>query len=246
VGGYDPTQSLLRLDQEAARYPRAEVAVLGIMYENLHRLVNSYRPVLYDDARHYMMKPYMAGGAVVPHPGRAALEDVAVFERHARAAFDDDFWARPQRSFPYTLALLRGLTTNAFLFRELPHDLRRFGLPEFEWSYRAERFQRELLGAFEAFAGAARRHGLRPVVVFFPRSRFDTTSASRFLAERRDRFPADLVAADAGAAPIDWSRYNLEVPEEDGVDICHPSPYGYDALAGVVAETLREHGLAPR
>lgn len=246
VGGYDPIQSVMRLDQKAALYPRAKLAVLGIMYENVHRLVNSYRPVLKDDARPYLLKPYLANGVLVPHPGRESLEDFAVFLRHANAAFDDDFWARPRRRFPYTLALVRGLRSNAFLFRELPHDLRDYGVPEYAWTFEAERFRRELVAAFDHFAAVAGRHGLQPVVVFFPRSHFDTSSASSFLAAQQQRFPAELVAADAGAAAIDWDRYNLVRERSGELDLCHPSAYGYDALAEVVAQTLRGNGLAPR
>jgi hypothetical protein len=245
VGGYDPVQSVLRLDQKAALYPRAEVAVLGIMYENVHRLVNSYRPVLKDDARPYLLKPYMAHGVLVPHPGLEPLEDFAVFLRHAHAAFDDDFWARPRRRFPYTLAFVRGLRSNAFVFRELPYDLRDYGVPEYAWTFEAERFRRELIAAFDHFVAVAQRHGLQPVVVFFPRNRFDTSSASSFLATQRQRFPAGLVAADAGAAAIDWDRYNLEGERSGEPDLCHPSAYGYDALAEGVAQTLRANGLVP-
>jgi len=240
IGAYDPLQSTLLLERQRALHPDAEVAVLGIMYENLFRLVNGYRPVLYDDAMPYALKPYMAGGAVVAHPGRAALEDFETFLARANAAYDADFWARPRRAFPYSIAVLRGIGSNAFLFRELQSNLRKAGYPEYAMAFRAERFARELLGVLARFTDAAGRHGLRAVAVFLPRNRFDTQSASDFLAARRDRLPAGLVVADAGAAPIDWSRYNLEVSDGDDVDICHPSAYGYDALAEFIAGILRD------
>ena len=213
--------------------------LLGIIYENLFRLVNGYRPVLYDDAMPYALKPYMAGG-VVAHPGRPALDDFETFRARANAAYDADFWARPRRAFPYSIAVLRGIGSNAFLFRELQSNLRKAGLPEYAMAFRAERFARELIGVLARFTDAAERHGLRAVAVFLPRNRFDTQSASDFLAARRDRLPAGLVVADAGAAPIDWSRYNLEVSDGDDVDICHPSAYGYDALAEFIAGILRD------
>lgn len=245
IGAYDPLQSTLLLEQRLALHPDAEVAVLGVMYENLFRLVNGYRPVLYDDAMPYALKPYMAHGAVVAHPGSGVLEDFDAFLARARTAFDEDFWARPRRTFPYSIAVLRGVASNAFVFRELQSNLRKAGIPEYAMAFRAERFARELVGVLSRFDETARRHGLRPVAVFLPRNRFDTRSASHFLAAERGRLPPDLVVADAGTAPIDWSRYNLEVSDGDDLDICHPSAYGYDALAAFVAGVLHDARLAP-
>ncbi len=50
VDGYGPVQSLLLLEQKLSRYPAVKVAILNIMYENLYRMVNSYRAVLYENA----------------------------------------------------------------------------------------------------------------------------------------------------------------------------------------------------
>lgn len=246
VGAYDPLQSTLLLERRRALHPDATLAVLGIMYENPFRLVNGYRPVLYDDAMPFALKPYMAHGRVVPHPGAAALADFDTFLAHANAAYDSDFWARPRRAFPYTLAVARGIASNAFLFRELQSNLRKANVPEYALAFRTERFTREIRGVLVRFADAARSHGLRPVAVFLPRNRFDTRSASAFLAAHRAQLPVDLVVADAGTAPIDWSRYNLEVSQADDLDICHPSAYGYDALAEFIAGVLRDAGQAPR
>lgn len=246
IGAFDPLQATLLLEARRALHPEAEVAVLGIMYENLFRLVNGYRPVLYDDAMPYALKPHMAGETVVAHPGRAALDDFDVFLGHANAAFDADFWARPRRAFPYSIAVLRGVASNAFLFRELQSNLRKAGLPEYALAFRSERFTSALVGVLARFDAAARGLGLRPVAVFLPRNRFDTTSASHFLAAQAGRLPPGLVVADAGTAPIDWSRYNLEVSDGDDLDVCHPSAYGYDALAEFVAGVLRDAGPAPR
>jgi lysophospholipase L1-like esterase len=245
IGAYDPLQATLLLERQRALHPEADVAVLGIMYENLFRLVNGYRPVLYDDAMPYALKPHMAGGVAVAFPGPAALEDFDTFLAHASAAFDADFWARPRRAFPYAIAVLRGIASNTFLFRELQSNLRNAGIPEYALAFRAERFARELVGVLVRFDTAARERGLHPVAIFLPRNRFDTQSASAFLEAHRADLPADLLVADAGTAPIDWSRYNLEVSDGDDLDICHPSAYGYDALAEFVASEMRAAGIVP-
>lgn len=245
VSGYDPLQSVLLLERVRPHHPRAALAVLGIMYEDVLRLVNRYRPVLHDARMLYAFKPYMAAGAVVPHPGERALRDPAELRRRVEAAYDGDFWAKPPRRFPYALAVARGISSHAFLLRELPRELRGAGVPEFAFAFRSQSIARELVALFEHFASSADRLGLRALVVFFPRNRFDTTSASRFVAAERHRFPPGLAVADAGEAAIEWSRYNIEKVEGDDLDICHPSAYGYDALAEYVAGVIRARGLLP-
>jgi lysophospholipase L1-like esterase len=247
VAGYDPLQSALLLQRKAARYPEAQVAVLAIMYEDLLRLVNRYRPVLHDARMLYAFKPYMADGAVVPHPGARAFGDLAELRRLVDDAYDHDFWARPRLRFPYSLALLRSVTSHAFLLRDLPRELRKRGVPEFGFAFRSEALVREVVAFFGRFAAIAAEHGMRPIVVFLPRSRFDTTSAAGFIEREHARFPAGLTVVDAGTAPIDWDRYNLEVVHGDDHDLCHPSAYGYDAIAAFVADTIRRGGgLPPR
>jgi len=242
VAGYDPLQSVLLLERKAALYPEAQVAVLGIMYEDALRLVNRYRPVLHDARMIYAFKPYMRDGAVVPHPGARALADPVELRRLVDDAYDHDFWARPVRRFPYSLAVLRSVTSHAFLLRDLPRELRKKGVPEFAFALRSGGIAPELVALLERFASSAGGRSLRPVVVFLPRSRSDTTSASRFIERERARFPSGLVVVDAGAAAIDWDRYNLEVVRGDNHDLCHPSPYGYDAIAAFVADEIRREG----
>jgi hypothetical protein len=92
VGGYGPVQGFLNLKRKIDLYSRAKIAILAIMYENIYRMVNSYRPVLADHTSlAYGLKPHVAGGAIAPHPGAAALSSGAAFRTHAIAAFEQDF-----------------------------------------------------------------------------------------------------------------------------------------------------------
>ena len=83
VGGYGPALSFLNFREKVGLYPDARVAVLGIMYENVYRMMNSYWPVLYDTFD-YGLKAHMSGGAITGFPGPEAFADLAAFR--ARAA----------------------------------------------------------------------------------------------------------------------------------------------------------------
>ena len=247
VGGFGPTQALLRLERELARYPAARVAVLGVMYENIYRMVNSYHAVLYDKTDPFSFKPYMAAGRIQPHPGLGAFADVDAVVRHAQHAFDTDFWAKPRHRFPYSAALGRALASHYFVFRKLQKRMRGFGLPEYALAYRSAAFREELLALLTRFGEFARRTEVQGVVVFIPRNRLDTASAGYFLAssEARSRLaqlPRVLVG-DVARAELDWGRFNLEEPGND--QICHPSPYGYRAIAAYIAGLLRDSGSWP-
>jgi hypothetical protein len=49
VGGYGPDQAVLKVESLIDLFPRARVVVLAIMYDQVGRMVNSYRPVYYPD-----------------------------------------------------------------------------------------------------------------------------------------------------------------------------------------------------
>ncbi len=237
VGGYGPTQSLLYLQQNISRYPRARVVVMGIMYENLYRMVNSYRPVLYSGASDYALKPYMRDGRVVSHPGSEVFESLELFRQAAGKAFDEDFWARPVARFPYSFALVRSLTSNNFKYRKVQREFRKLGKPEYFLIFADRDIRLNLVALLNEYASMARERGVQPMVVFIPRNRFDTASAAKFIAERRADIDSHLLMADVARFPgIDWGKFNLE--EADGDNICHPSPYGYQAIAQYIAEFM--------
>jgi hypothetical protein len=58
VGGFGPVQRYLNLKQKIHLYPQARTVVLGIMYENIYRMMNSCRPVYIGVAKRlYGLKP---------------------------------------------------------------------------------------------------------------------------------------------------------------------------------------------
>ena len=244
VGGYGPTQAFLNLKKRTALYPKARIAILAIMYENLYRMVNAYRPVLYDTSSNYTLKPFMAGGEIRPHPGEVAFADLESFKTYANRAFDTDFWSKPKAGFPYAVALFKALDSNYFYLRKLQKQLRKTGLPEYLLAFQSEEIRLNLISLLSEYTDFVLAQGMQPVVIFIPRNRYDTQSASRFIEQNSRQLPAELLIGDvARAADIDWEQFNLQ--EEKGDDICHPSVYGYRKIAEYMADLLTANGLQP-
>lgn len=240
VGGYGPTQSFINFKENIHRYPQARIVVLGIMYENLYRTINSYRPVLYEDGVDYGLKPYMAEGRVQPHPGSASFADIDSFKAYALNAFDNDFWAKPYAEFPYSLSLIRAVSSNYFYFMRLRKLLRKVGLPEYTLLFKSKWVSTQLVSLMNQFAEHALSLEVQPIVVFIPRNRLDTQSPSIFLDNYGERLNPNLVIGDVGRADVNWKDFNFE--EKDNDNICHPSPYGYRAIAEYVAGLLKSSG----
>ena len=239
-GGYGPVQAFLSLKQNIIHYPRAKIAILAIMYENIFRMMNSYRPLLITKGTTYALKPYMKAGQIQPHPGNGAFTGVDTFKRYVNAAFDSDFWARPPQRFPFFLSMVRALSTDYFYYKKLPRKIRKIGLPEFSLAYRSNKFGQELVSLLDLYAEFTEKHNIVPVVVFIPRDKFDTRSASHFIDTNRQHLPENLLIGDVGTAAVDWERYNLlDTREADNIRFCHPSPYAHQKIADFIAELLQ-------
>jgi hypothetical protein len=221
-------------------YPRVRIAILGIMYENIFRMVNSYRPLLITKGTTYALKPYMKADDIQPHPGHDAFKGVDTFKRYANDAFDNDFWARPPQRFPFFISFVQATRTNFFYYKKLPRKLRKIGLPEFALAYRSDKFSQELVSLLGLYDEFAKKHNIIPVVLFIPRDKFDTRSALHFIDANRQHLPENLLIGDVGTAAVDWERYNLlDTREADNVRFCHPSPYAHQQIADFIAELLQ-------
>jgi hypothetical protein len=239
VGGYGPVQAFLNLKEKIGLYPKAKVVILGMMYENIFRMVNSYRPVLADKSSAYRFKPFIQNGEVQPNPGRDAFQSTDAFLANANWAFDKDFWSKPRHQFPFSVSYIQALRSNYFYFKRLSRKLRKIGVPEYFLAYRSGGLSKELASLLEQYAAFAREKNLLPVVLFIPRDKYDTKSVSRFIENNKGYLPRGLLIGDVGNAEIEWDRYNLiETKGGNDVDFCHPSPYGYGKIAEYVADLL--------
>ena len=210
------------------------------MYENIFRMVNSYRPVLAHKSSPYRFKPYMYQGNIMPHPGQKTFEDIDYLKEQANRAFDHDYWTKPKHQFPFSVSFIRALGSNYAYFKKFFRKLRKIGFPEYSMAYRSNDFARELIGLLNQYAQFAVQKHVRPVVVFLPRDKEDTQSASRFIESNRKFLHRDLLIADIGRADIDWDRYNLlNTSDSKNIKICHPSPYGHRRIAEYLADLLR-------
>ncbi len=79
VGGHGPVQAFLNLKEKIELYPKAKVVILGMMYENIFRMVNSYRPVLAEKSSAYRFKPYIENGRNSTEPGAECISEYRCF-----------------------------------------------------------------------------------------------------------------------------------------------------------------------
>ena len=177
VGGYDPVQALLKLEAGIAHFPKARVAVLTILDDDIHRMPNSYRPVLHaGTGLHFGLKPYFADGAFHGLVGDDPFRDLAAMQRAATIAFDTDYWRRARGRFPHALAVAQMLTLPSFSIPQLVAARAYFGYRPFETVYRIPSVQVGLRAIYGRFADFARARGLMPVVAFIPIDPNDTVS----------------------------------------------------------------------
>jgi hypothetical protein len=231
VGGYDPVQALLKLEASIAHFPKARVAVLTILDDDVLRMLNSYRPVLFTGTGlHFALKPHWGDGAFRGLIGGDPFADLAAMRQAANTAFDTDYWRRPKADFPYTLAVARMATLPSFWVPHLVRARGYFGYRQYETIYRIPAVQEGLRAVYGRFAEVARARGLVPVVAFIPLDPNDRVSG--------------LVAIAAASAEqrkaIAFVNVVLSRPERYyTVPGCHPQAEGYQMIAESVAAALR-------
>jgi hypothetical protein len=230
VGGYDPVQALLKLETSLAHFPKARVAVLTILDDDVYRMPNSYRPVLFArTGLHFGLKPYWRDGAFHGLSGNP-FRDLAAMRQAAVTAFDTDYWRRARGSFPYTLAVAEMLGLPSFWVPQLVAARAQFGYRHFETIYRIPSIRAGLRAVYGRFAEVARARGLVPVVAFIPLDPNDAVSGLVAIA----------AASAEQRAAITFVNVTLSRPERYyAVPGCHPQQEGYRMIAESVAAALR-------
>ena len=239
--GYDPLQALLHAKHWLPEYPQVKVVVLGIMYENINRLATSYWPV-YTKAkanRIFEFKPYMKNGETImidPH----IFDSVESITQAARHAFENDYWARPEPGFPYSLSLMRLLANTSFHHSMLMRIGARQG-ENYRYQFENEELSSNLRSVLTQFAQWAEQEKLTHIVFFIPRSASDTTSGEQWIQRNRAQLPPSLQLYN-----VDFSTIKSEDYNQRHNGNCHPSSYGYSQIArqylDVVIPALQQAG----
>jgi hypothetical protein len=225
--GFGPEQAVLKFERLAAERPMPGIAVLIIMHENIRRAVNSFRPAYYSatDMR-YGLKPFIVGDAFQPAPRPTSYSE---FLRDARNSFANDFWARPQFTFPYSVSLLRAVTTNSFYVRKL----RSQGRPGYANEYDTDNpLSAALTTAIKRWRSSTGSQGIKSFVLFVPQSSNDAGVAAAYV-DKLNKGAGEIFAFEFEDASIDWTRYNLK--PSGG---CHPSRYGQERIAAFIAGNI--------
>lgn len=226
VRGFSPEQAVLKFERMVQKRTLPDVAVLIIAHENIRRVVNSFRPVLYSwtDVR-FGLKPYVDGETLVttPYP-----RDYEAFLQEARRRFAQDFWARPRLSFPFSVSLLDAATSNSFYFTKIKSR----GRPPYSFEYADENALRKALSAtINRWRSSVSAKGIKPFVLFVPSTPADNGIATDYVAGLNASAGKTFVF-EFDDPDMDWRRYNLAPLA------CHPSPYGYERIASFIARRI--------
>jgi hypothetical protein len=222
VVAYSPEQTVLKFERLAKEGKLPKTAVLIVMHENIRRTANSLR-VVYStgsDIR-FGIKPYMRHGELFPLQFPANYRD---YVQEAERRFRDDYWARPDFRFPFTVNLARAL------FTQVAHSgtIAPFGTQPLSYEYSTDNeLRRNLSLIVNRFRASAEAAGIRALVIFIPRNR-ETYQVSASYAATLGKGVLEFTDPD-----MDWTKYNLR---PDGN--CHPSPYGAGRIARFISSAL--------
>lgn len=240
VGAYGTDQALLRLKMNLPKY-RTKIVVLGILSENIKRLMNAYRP-FYGNSQHSMrlgFKPmlHMQDGKHVWLKNPLVYKSYTLddyYRAYDKARQVDYWYALNQRKavakFPYTLALLQSM--HYYVTVGPRPDL-------FKVDAAVEKLD-HLLGEFQELA---KRHNFIGVVLFIPTGdvleqyQKDGTYEYREYVTRvqASKDLSQLTIVNIIEKPFVREKFNLRPYKY------HASQYGNSVIAEAVYEAIKDH-----
>ena len=230
VNGYDPLQAAEKLKAEAAKHPNMNVAVLSIMHENVWRVVTSFKMIYFPtEGNLFHLKPFVDGSGHVVHLNYPL--NYPDFIAESRSRFKDDYWAKPEGDFPYSISMLKLLFTTKFesLFWSAV-------LGPYVHEYRHNEVTRKALAvSIEEFVRVAEASGIQPIVVFIPRNEQTYRVSASFVESMNTKWQRRIVH-EFSDPDMDWNRYKIA----SYPGWCHPSAYGYGRLANYIHRLLTE------
>jgi hypothetical protein len=256
VGGYGTDQAFLKF--QLHKQPKARVAVLCILPENINRVVNIYRPFYnYDDPLALTKPRFIREGSefkLVPNP----IPQVGLLQRLEDPTFLStlgtvDYWYQhdrnmPRLGFPFALS--------AFAWRKEIADRTALILCPFLPRWFQPHYGQNLFDEPEPFAimchivdlfvQTARDRGLTPIIAVMPHKdyvrevmEYRVSRVARLTSYlRQKKYPfVDLIQAMAEIKP---SRTQLESWYSG-----HATVQGNKVTADLMAAYLRRQGLPP-
>jgi hypothetical protein len=179
VGGYGPDQAYLRFKRD---YPKVKtpIVVLGLITENINRIVNVYRRFYYQKTELAMVKPRFAvrkgGRILLPNPIKSDKELSKLRDPDfIKQLGENDWWfnrdSYPIFSFPYT-----GILLNKRLWLELAYgrgseEIDDINPRPWEDLWEVGEVRELLFSIIESFVSDAEGYGAAPIIFLFPRKR---------------------------------------------------------------------------
>ncbi len=237
VGGYSTIQSVLQFEEVLSKIDPPKIGILGIVYENPRRDLNSFLPIYFnyfDLYSAFSFKPFFDGGKVI-NPVIKAENTLENYKQQARERFVSDYWARPDLSFPYSLSLVQALRTNYFQyqFHQKLNHMR--GKGTFAHDYNSQIILDSIRHSVNRFVSISKSHDIFPMVIFIPTDPKDLTSPDLIIQELREIHPHASIL-NFGRHKMDWAEYT---PGEG----CHPTAQGYAAIAEFLHSAIVSEGL---
>ena len=231
VNAYGPLQAVEKFKASLPVIPNVKVAILLVMHENIWRAVNSFKPVYfpYKSDYYFGLKPYIKDGKIIPLHYPADFPD---FLREAKDRFTEDYWAKPERSFPYSLSLTKALFSRSFISRFWALFRGPF---VYEYQFNEET-KTALATVLKEFVSVAESANMRPIIVFVPRNIKSYVSSRTFVQTMNEKWGREI-AYEFVDENLNWQMYRIaEYPNS-----CHPSAYGYGRIALFVHDIIGDH-----
>ncbi len=258
VAGYGTDQACLKYELNASRVS-TPIVILGILPDNINRIVNVFRTFYAPEDLLALTKPRFVrtptGFELLPNPITLA-QDVAKLEDPVFVGKlgENDYWYRkdthqPHFGFPYLLSLIRWRGTVAE-YATFNLGLRRPGSTQ--PFYPGNLFEEEeplaiMCHIVERFVGTVRSRGSTPVIVLMPHKELIEETVKYGVSridpladylKRSHHLFIDLirVMADMRPPPDQLARWYRE----------HATAEGNRVIAQIIAGYLERQGLTPR
>jgi hypothetical protein len=104
------------------------------------------------------------------------------FVVEAKRRFEQDFWARPRFTFPYSVSLFHAVTSNTFYF----NNIASWGRPAMSYEYQSENpLRRALTAAIDRWRSSVSAKGITPFVLFVPLAAGDRGVSTQYVKCKR-------------------------------------------------------------